>query len=285
MNYRHIYHAGNFGDVFKHVLLLHLIETLKNKLTPFCYLDTHAGIGLYDLQSIEAQKTQEHHYGIDKILALDSVPAFLDPYRKLICEYNKCLSTANGACSFYPGSPLLVRQLLREQDRMILCELHPDDYQKLKRQCYVDKRIHVHHQDGYACLNALLPPQERRGLVLIDPSYEVVDELEQVVFSLKLALKKWPTGIYAIWYPLKDNLPINLFLKKIRDRIHQNVLLAEMSVFHLRNIAGLTGCGMLIINPPWHIEILFKKIVAWLWDQLAVDRKTRYRVTWLHQST
>ena len=174
MNYRHLYHAGGFADVFKHVVLSLVLRRLAEKDTPFCVLDTHAGIGRYDLETPAAQKTGEYRQGIAKVLLAKDAPAELGPYLDLIRALNP-----GGALRWYPGSPLVEQRLTRPQDRLVLMELHPEDARTLKRSFAGDPRVGVHHEDGYLGVKAFLPPKERRGLVLIDPPYEERDELAQ----------------------------------------------------------------------------------------------------------
>src|SRR6185312_10899565 len=181
MNYRHAYHAGNFADVLKHTVLLALLESLQAKATPFCYYDTHAGSGSYALDGVEAGKTHEYLGGIDRVL--DGADR-TTPLR------------------VYPGSPLLAARLLRPGDQAQLCELHPEEAARLRALLAHDPRLHVHQRDGYAALKALLPPAQKRGMVLIDPPYELQEaEYAVIVKALKTALQRWPNGIYAVWYP------------------------------------------------------------------------------------
>src|SRR5579862_8443797 len=205
MNYRHAYHAGCFSDVVKHVALLGLIASLLRKDTPFCYIDTHAGRGYYDLFSEFASKTKEYLGGIEKIIEHANPPPLVKAYLNCIHQLNNELSQSQYASlHYYPGSPMIVRHFLRPHDRVIACELQSEEYQALRTLCAGDKQMTAHHMDGFVSLKSLLPPQERRGLVLIDPPYENPDEFTRIVQSLPLAIKKWETGIYAIWYPIKE---------------------------------------------------------------------------------
>lgn len=268
MNYRHIYHAGNFADVFKHICLTAILLHLKKKAAPFCFLDVQAGIGLYDLQSVEAQKTKEYGNGIQKIWAQKKMPELIQTYLTIIQQYNKNkrasrdLSLQKDELHFYPGSPFIAKNLLRKQDRLILCELHTEDYVSLKNYFAHDKQVNVHHQDAYLALNAFLPPKEKRGLVLIDPSYEIENEFEKIIGHLLLALKKWPAGIYALWYPIKINQPINFFLNQFKP-IKQPILRLET---HIKSNTeeGLIGCGMIVINPPWQMETALLPAIKWI---------------------
>jgi 23S rRNA (adenine2030-N6)-methyltransferase len=198
MNYRHAFHAGNHLDVFKHAALVFVLEWLLQKPQGFAVLDTHAGIGTYDLTCDEAQRTREYEDGAAKVVGpgLASAPA----YGALLRAMNP-----NGLVS-YPGSPEIVRRLLRAQDRLIACELHPEDAATLKARYRGDPRIAVHHRDGYEAIGAFTPPKERRGLVLIDPPYEERDEGARLADALAAGLKKWPNGTFMAWYPIKDSL-------------------------------------------------------------------------------
>jgi 23S rRNA (adenine2030-N6)-methyltransferase len=271
MNYRHIYHAGNFGDVFKHLLLIALIQSLQKKDKPICYLDTHAGIGNYDLQHPNAKKTQEFRGGVEKLLRanLTQIPLLIRDYLTIIENWNHEQGADNGR--YYPGSPTFVRKLLRPMDRMILTELHPEDRRQLKQRFLQDKQVAVHHLDGYQALKAFLPPKENRGLVLIDPPFEKTDEYQMIVEKLVQAITRWSTGIYAIWYPIKQTKEINLFYKALIKTGIQKVLRCEI---HLREKnEKLDACGMIIVNPPWQWQEKIKTILPTLCDVYAARAK------------
>lgn len=277
MNYRHIFHAGSFADVFKHIILIGLIRALCRKETPFCYVDTHAGLGYYDLLSFSAQKTQEFAQGVAKLLKLahTQMPEWARDYLKIIKPLNDTTDL-----QYYPGSPRIVRALLRPQDRMILSELHQDDVQILKQEFKNDKQVAVHHMNGYQTLKAFLPPNERRGLVLIDPAYEVNDEFERMITALEIALLRWSTGIYAIWYPIKDRDLIMDFYRRLKYSGISKILCSELSV---RDdiTSELNACGMVIINPPWKFDEDLSSVLRWLWAVLSVERQGEYRTQWL----
>ena len=279
MNYRHAFHAGNFADVFKHAILVGLLEALKTKQTPFCYFDTHAGAGRYDLSGEEARKTGEHEDGVLRLLAATRLSPQLHIYLNLIRALN---SAKPNELSLYPGSPLIASLLMREQDRAVLCELQTDEAAKLKRLFAADARIGVHPRDGYAALGALLPPKERRGLVLIDPPFETQnDEFRAIEAAIKVAQARWPTGMYAIWYPIKlrqHTLPFQRWF--VRHRI-PNVLCAELLLHPDNSALRLNGCGMIIVNPPWKFERQLEETLALLRQHLAQGRFGEYRVSWL----
>ncbi|EIJ41530.1 protein involved in catabolism of external DNA [Beggiatoa alba B18LD] len=277
MNYHHSYHAGNFADVFKHITLIALLQHLQQKTTPFCYLETHAGIGGYDLNSIEAQKTLEHHNGITRLSSLTFTQPLLQTYQQLIKSYNE----ETPDIRYYLGSPLIAYHFLREQDKAVLAELQEDSATALKQLFRHDKRVAVHHMDGYQVLKAFLPPKEKRGLVLIDPPFESPDEFEQLIKQLKVAHKRWATGIYAIWYPIKrytDTLP---FYRQLQALNIPKILATEFCIYPDDNDLRLNGCGLIIINPPWQLDEKLKTILPILCDSLSQDKHRRYKVEWL----
>lgn len=275
MNYRHSYHAGNFADAFKHIVLIALIESLQRKEKGFCFLDTHAGIGCYDLFSSTAQKSHEFDTGISKILAQPNPPA-------LIQKYLACVQAVNYSHTkklrYYPGSPSIAHQLLRPQDRMVLTELHAEDFHSLRQIFPQDKQIAVHHQDGYQALKAFLPPPERRGLVLIDPPYEQADEITIVLAALAAALQRWETGVYALWYPIKEYHALERFHAAIKQKITHPALSIELSVYPENIATHLNGSGMLIVNPPWQLDEALNAVLPWLWEALCVNGNGRYAI-------
>jgi len=286
MNYRHMYHAGNFSDVVKHVILISLIEALKQKDKPFCYLETHAGAGLYDLQTIEADKTQEYRNGILRIFTKANDSKDKDTKHKSNTSMPKLINTyldiavAYGFPKTYPGSPLIAQTCLRPTDSMILMELHLEEMKALKHifrngSC---KNIAIHHQDGYLGMKAFLPPKEKRGLILIDPPFEKTNEWEQIISTVQMGLKRFPSGVYAIWYPLKDNTAVNQFHQQLKTLEVEERVVVELSVYPDDIAFGLTGCGMAIINPPWQWSKSIEEMIPWLWQVLANDGQGRYKV-------
>ena len=280
MNYRHSYHAGSFTDVFKHAILVSLIQSLLQKSTPFCYLDTHAGAGYYDLFAETTQKNKEFESGIAKVFYEKGPPAFKH-YLRCIQKINARFSgSALSSLRYYPGSPSIMRYFLRSHDRMILTELHPQEYQILKKDFAGTKQASVHLLDGYQGLKAFLPPKERRGLILIDPPYERPNEFAHIISMLPMALKRFSSGIYAIWYPIKTRSEIDVFHHALKETVKQPVLIAELSI-HPENSALLNGSGMAIINPPWQIEQQILEYLPWLWKMLSVQGQGRYQVSQL----
>jgi len=276
MNYRHLYHAGGFADVFKHIVLSLVLARLAAKETPFCVLDTHAGIGRYDLQLPEAQKTGEYRQGIGRLLPVPDAPPELSPYLDLIRSLNP-----DGGLRWYPGSPLLEQRLTRPQDRLVLMELHPEDARDLRRRFADDPRIGVHHQDGYLGLKAFLPPKERRGLVLIDPPYEARDELAQAATALQAAHRRWPTGVYLLWYPIKDRPPIRRFHAGLKAAPVPKMLAVELLVQADDSPERLNGSGLILVNPPWQLDRTLKSLLPWLGDKLQQAKGARTELRWL----
>ena len=274
MNYRHSYHAGNFADVFKHVQLTLLLQALRNKESPFCYLDTHAGTGRYDLQGTTAQKTGEYLQGVMRLWLRDDVT---------LADYLAAVRVLNldGELRYYPGSPRIARHFLRPQDRMVLMELHPEDAVLLKREFRGDQHVHVHCADGYTGLKAFLPPPEKRGLVLIDPPFEDGNEFERLTDSLRIAYQRWPTGIFALWYPLKDNYRVQHFHRQLVASGLRKLLLAEMHLHAHPPVNTLYGCGMIIVNPPWQIDEKLRVLLPQLLAGLQPDDEGKTRVEWL----
>lgn len=241
MNYRHAYHAGNFADCFKHALLVWLLRAMARKETPFFVLDTHAGVGSYDLAAPEAERTGEWRAGIGRLLA-DTPPA-LEDYVGVVRELG-----------LYPGSPAIARALLRPQDRLAVCELHPADAATLDRRFGRDGRVQVHRRDGFAAIGALLPPPERRALVLIDPPYEQEDEFAAVVKALRLGVSRLRGGVFAAWYPIKHRAPVREFCEQIKAAALRDVIAAEILLREPTDPARLNGCGLIVVNPPFRAE-------------------------------
>jgi 23S rRNA (adenine2030-N6)-methyltransferase len=275
MNYRHAYHAGNFADVFKHIILVALTQSLLRKEKGFCFLDTHAGVGHYDLLSGPAQKSKEFLGGIAKIMQEENPPP-------LIKDFIDCVKKANALAPetlrYYPGSPSIVRQLLRPQDRIVLTELHHDDYETLRSVFRDDKQVGIHHQDGYQGIKAFLPPPERRGLVLIDPPYEKPDEISHVVTQLDAAITRWETGIFALWYPIKESRSIVRFHRALKLKIARPTLVIELNIYPDNQATQLNGNGMIIVNPPFQFEAEIKAILPWLWRVLSPNQQGRYDI-------
>ncbi|MEO7198703.1 MAG: 23S rRNA (adenine(2030)-N(6))-methyltransferase RlmJ [Dokdonella sp.] len=280
MNYRHAFHAGNFADVLKHTVLTGLLEALKGKQTPFCYMDTHAGRGRYQLNSDEAIRTGEYSGGVQRLLTAQRAPSLLHIYMNLIRGMNTGTEIVQ-----YPGSPFLASLLMREQDRGILCELQNEEANALKAVFREDARFAVHTRDGYAAMKALLPPKERRGLVLIDPPFEAQDDEFRIIeHALVDAHKRWPTGMYAIWYPIKLRQHVQPFHRWLTKSGFGNVLVAELLLHPDNSALRLNGAGMAIINAPWKFDKQLNELLPILGELLAQGRYGQHRVEWLRQS-
>ena len=282
MNYRHGFHAGNFADVFKHAALVGLLDALQAKPAALCYVDTHAGRARYDLRGEQAQKTQEHADGIQRLLGIDGLPATLQRYVDLVQAFQP--ADAAGI-AIYPGSPLLAQRLLREHDRAILCELQDEEAAALRAALGADARFAIHQRDGYAALKALLPPAQRRGLVLIDPPFEAQGaEFASIQDALADAWTRWPNATYAVWYPIKLRETITPFHRWLRDHAGRaDVLVAELLLHPDNSSLRLNGCGLAIVNPPWRFDAALESWTGTLRESLAQGRHGDSRVEWLLQ--
>src|SRR5690348_355573 len=277
MNYRHAFHAGNFADVFKHAILLALLDALTAKDKPLCYFDTHAGRGRYALDEIEAGKTGEWRDGIGLLFDAPDPPPSLRRYLDAIRACNP-----DGTLRTYPGSPLLAAQALRANDRLILCETQDDEAVALRALFSGDTRVHVHQRDGYAALNALLPPPEKRGLVLIDPPFEAQEgEFATIEAALTRARMRWPKGVYAVWYPIKSLRTIAPFHRHLSEGSFQRVMVAELMVLPDDSPLRLNGCGMLVANPPWQTDRTLSVLLPALRTTLAQSPRAGRRLRWL----
>ena len=289
MNYRHAYHAGNFADVLKHTVLLALIEALETKDTPFGFIDTHAGSGCYALDSKEAGKTGEYRDGIARLLFPDlhaSAPqaTSLPPLLRRYLDGILALPGNEDGLKLYPGSPLQVASAMRAGDGAQLCELHPEEAARLRELFQHDPRVHVHHRNGYEALKALLPPKEKRGLVLIDPPYEAQEaEYKQIERALKGALLRWPTGVYAVWYPIKQRSQVQPFLRGLPRSGAKRVLRAELLVHPDDSPLRLNGSGMVILNPPWKLDDALREPLRALARLLSQERPAEWKLDWLLQ--
>jgi len=280
MNYRHAFHAGNFADVFKHAILIGLIDALKAKPTPFCYIDTHAGAGRYDLRDEEARKTGEFVDGVQRLLVAANLPDSLRPYFDLLRAANA--ADANGHLNVYPGSPLIAGLTLRDSDRIALCEVQEAETAALRKLFADDKRVGVHQRDGYAALAGLVPPKERRGVVLIDPPFEAQEaEFRTIQSALADAYAHWPTGIYAIWYPIKLHRQVLRFQRWFAKQGIKKTLVAELMIDADDSPLRLNGCGMVIVNAPWQFDAWLARLLPDLARLLARSPRASHRLEWL----
>lgn len=277
MNYRHAFHAGNFADVMKHAVLARLVDYLKRKPAAFRVIDTHAGRGRYSLTGEEARRSPEWQAGIGRLRAA-ALPAraaaLLAPYLDVVAAENP-----NGTLARYPGSPLLVRRLLRPQDRLSALELHPADARSLAALFAGDVQARVTELDGWLALNAHVPPKERRGLVLVDPPFELPGEWERLVGGLAGAHRKWATGLFALWYPLKAPREVNGFVAALKATGIARLLRAELLV-DTPMPGRLYGSGLILVNPPYVLEAELRIILPALAAALAPGRAS-HRLEWL----
>jgi 23S rRNA (adenine2030-N6)-methyltransferase len=279
LNYRHAFHAGSFADVFKHAVLCRLLDYLRQKPAAFRVIDTHAGAGLYDLASPEATRGGEWCEGIARLLAAqlpDKAAALLAPYLDVVGALN-----APGALKTYPGSPALVQAWLRPQDRLIACELEPMAQAALARAMRRDPRVRTPAIDGWTALAAYVPPKERRGLVLTDPPFERDDDFPRLAQGLAVAHRKWPSGQYLLWYPIKGRTEPDALAKRLRRLGIPKILRAELIVSSLSDPTRLNGSGLIVVNPPWTLEAELKQLLPLLADVLGREGKGRYTLDWL----
>lgn len=283
MNYRHAFHAGNFADVLKHLVLAQCLEHLGKKAKPYRVIDTHAGVGVYDLTGDEARRSPEWKEGVGRLLKT-TAPAELDdalnPYLDVIRAMND-----GDALTAYPGSPEIAARLARQDDRIHLCELHKDDSVTLDRRYARDARVKVQAMDGYRALPGLVPPREKRGLVMIDPPFEHRDEMAFMAQAAKTALERWPTGTFIFWRPLKDlwaqeRFDVGLAEWLIADQGFEGekLLRADMWVRELSEEGPLAGAGVVVVNPPFQLEERLLKLLPWLTDLLAQDDGAGWRL-------
>lgn len=275
MNYRHAYHAGNFADVFKHVVLARVIDYLKRKDAAFRVIDTHAGAGLYDLASVETAKTGEWMNGIGRLIAAEppaAVARLLAPYLDVVRGYRR-----DGRPGAYPGSPTLTRALLRKQDRLSAFELQDQDHAALAQLFAGDFQVRITRLDGWLVAGAHLPPKEKRGLVLIDPPFEKEGEFDRLADALRKGHRRWPGGIFCLWYPVKHPGKVAAFVEALKASALPDLVRIEMNVAAFSEDAGLTGCGMIVKNPPYVLEGEMRALMPWLVETLAQDERAGWR--------
>ncbi len=279
MNYRHAYHAGNFADVMKHAVFALVLDYMKRKDKPFFVLDTHAGTGETDLTGIEAQKTGEFREGIARVLAAPAPHPALAPW----------LAALPSPLGVYPGSPALAAKLARPEDRLAFCELHPDDAAALAALFRRDARVKTHMIDGYTALRSMLPPKERRGIVLIDPPFESRNEYDRLVDALGDAVARFATGTYMVWYPVKDPSVSGAFLERLAEEGPPKTLCLELHIM-AADPTRMTGCGLVIVNPPFALtekgpdtKSTALSLMDWLAKTLAQAPGARAREEWLRE--
>jgi 23S rRNA (adenine2030-N6)-methyltransferase len=284
MNYRHAFHAGNFADVFKHVILTRILLYLIRKGTALRVIDTHAGDGIYDLSADPAEKTAEWRNGIGRLIASHAPPevqSVLEPYLAIVAPL------LAGRPPLYPGSPALACRLLRRQDRMIFCDAHPDAVAALRARPEFgrDRRVKIVEIDGFTALKAFVPPIERRGLVLIDPPFEQKTELDELLTGLTTAARKWPTGVYMAWFPVKDRVAVKGFLDALVAAVTQagitKLLRLELQVATPRPNAPLVANGLIIINPPHPLAVEARAVLPYLAQTMGIKGRCGADIAWL----
>ncbi len=281
MNYRHAFHAGNFGDVLKHVVLLELLEALHRKPNPVHLIDTHAGIGIYDLAGDEAQRSGEYRFGVGAVLADPQAEKILPRYVAALKRLNPELKPGGSGLRRYPGSPWLLQDSVRPGDRVTLCELHPQDAEALKRNIGRDPAVAIHHRDGFAAIKALLPPTPRRGLALIDPAFEAKDEFTVLTKAVLTAQQRWATGQLAIWYPIKDQKSIDGWKAPLAKELKAETLCIELTVRPAKDARQMSGSGLLVVNPPWQLKETLAPMLDFLKSRLIRETGGAARITTL----
>lgn len=275
MNYRHAYHAGNFADVFKHVILTRILVYLMRKETALRVIDTHAGHGTYDLSTQAAAKTSEWRNGIGRVVAARAPPDahdLLEPYLAIV------LPLLGGDPPLYPGSPALARRLLRPQDRMIFCDAHEDAIAALRAhpEFSRDRRLKSIAIDGFTALKAFVPPVERRGLVLVDPPFETKTEFADLLAALTAAARKWPSGVYMAWYPIKDRGAVKEFLDALQRSLKEagigSALRLELRIGAPHRDAALAGNGLVVLNPPYPLAMEAQAVLPYLARTMGMGR-------------
>ncbi|WP_248745322.1 23S rRNA (adenine(2030)-N(6))-methyltransferase RlmJ [Pseudomonas sp. MWU12-2037] len=275
MNYRHAFHAGNHADVLKHLILTRLIALMARKEQPFAYIDSHAGIGLYDLKGDQASRTGEYLEGIARLWGEQALPAVTADYMRVLHEMNP-----DGELRYYPGSPELARRLTRERERILLNEKHPEDGKLLKDNMKGDRRVAVHLGEGWHVARALLPVAEKRAVLLIDPPFEQLDEMQRCAASLKEAIGRMRQAVAAIWYPIKDQRALKRFYQDLAGSGAPKLLRVELLVHPLDTPASLNGSGLAIANPPWGLEEELRELLPWLAQKLG-QTQGDWRMDWL----
>ena len=285
MNYRHQYHAGNFADVMKHAVLVQLVRALQKKEKGFLYLDTHAGRGTYDLavatRGESLARKPEWPEGVGRVWAQSTLRSELEEFISIARQFDHDRGNRDALPHFYPGSPSIVRLLARPQDRLALCEKQPDEFASLAAEFCFSPRTTVHQMDGYVALRAMLPPLERRALVLIDPPFEEQDEFAQIVAALKEGLSRLPSGVFAIWYPLTERARIDRFIDELVAIALPPTLALELMIAGETSLVKMRGCGLVIVNPPWQFEEIAAPLMENMTELLAQAPGGGSRVTWI----
>ncbi|QKJ85178.1 23S rRNA (adenine(2030)-N(6))-methyltransferase RlmJ [Paramixta manurensis] len=276
LSYRHSFHAGNHADVLKHTVQSLIITSLKEKEKPFLYLDTHAGAGRYQLSGEHAERTGEYLEGIARVWQHADLPTALAPYIEAVKALNP-----SGTLRYYPGSPLIARHLLRPEDKLQLTELHPSDFPLLRGEFLKDSRARTERADGYQQLKSKLPPPSRRGLVLIDPPYELKTDYQAVVQGIQEGYKRFSTGVFALWYPVVLRQQIKRMFNELEATGIRRILQIELAVRPDSDQRGMTASGMVVINPPWKLEQQMRELLPWLHKTLVPGGTGHTKIDWI----
>jgi 23S rRNA (adenine2030-N6)-methyltransferase len=282
MNYRHAFHAGNFADVLKHAVLARILVHLHGKPGAFRVIDTHAGAAFYDLAGPEATRSPEWRDGIQRLLTAPiaaPVRTLLAPYLEVVESFN-----AAGQLTRYPGSPAIARAFLRPQDRLIACELEPNAAAMLAHNLAGDRCAKAITVDGWTALNAYVPPPERRGVVLVDPPFEQDDEFARLAHGLEMAHRKWSTGIFLMWYPMKSREQPDALARRLRRSGIPKLLRAELNVAPPTENNRLSGCGLIVVNPPWTLENELTAMLPELAAVMSARGSGSHRLDWLSET-
>ena len=279
MNYRHAFHAGNFADVVKHTILTRILAYLMKKDAAFRVIDTHAGLGLYDLFGDQAEKTGEWQDGIGRLIHVklpDDVAELLTPYLDAVRAQNP-----DGALRYYPGSPFITRHMLRPQDRLMGFELHPIDADRLRQNFAGDFQTRITQLDAWDIFGTHLPPKEKRGLVLVDPPFEDKGEFSRMVQSLEKGHKRWPGGTYAYWYPIKEPGEVDAYAKALKATGIPKILRIELTIRQPSEPPRLYGTGMVVVNPPFVLEQEMRVLLPFLAELLSDEERGRWTLDWI----
>lgn len=273
LSYRHSYHAGNFADVLKHTVLASILDYLLQKDKPFCYLDTHSGCGAYQLDSAQSLKTGEFNNGIAALWEKQTLPLPVTRYMNQVKAFN-----GEGALKSYPGSPMICNQMRRDNDRMFLFELHPNEFTNMRGNFSGDRSIKMANKDGLEGLIANMPPKERRGVVLIDPSYEIKTEYDEVIDTLIAAHRRFATGTYALWYPVVKRTLITKMERALKNAGIKDIQLFELGIEADKEERGMTSSGMIVINSPWTLKKEMQASLPFLAETLGLNGEGFYRI-------
>ncbi|GAB5427351.1 MAG: 23S rRNA (adenine(2030)-N(6))-methyltransferase RlmJ [Devosia indica] len=279
MNYRHAFHAGNFADAVKHTILSRILAYLMRKDAAFRVIDTHAGVGIYDLFGDKAERTGEWREGIGRVMAAE-LPG---PVTELLAPYLDAVRAQNpdGHLRYYPGSPFITRHMLREQDRLMAFELHPMDANRLRENFAGDFQTRITQLDAWDIFGTHLPPKEKRGLVLVDPPFEEKGEFSRMVQSLEKAIKRWPGGTYAYWYPIKEPDEVEAYVKALKKSGIPKILRLELTIRPPSTPPRLHGTGMVVVNPPFVLEEEMRTVLPILADLLSDEGRGQWRIDWV----